>query len=268
MPGRPAKNLDRMVFGRLTVLNSHLRKGTRRASLCLCKCGKETIKTNSDLQGGNVESCGCLLRESRQRNMRNNRRNQPFVDGRDGTETEGENLAYNSWKGMMSRCYDKRYINYPIYGGVGIKVCERWRDPERGFLNFLEDMGERPSKKHSLDRINGLNYAPENCRWAIQAEQIQNRRVRKDCSSGLHGVIHNHGKTWMARIGYNIKQIHLGVYDTKEEAAYAYNVGADFFYGPNSRKNPVNIPKQKREEIKSRVQQLILRRKDVGQLSG
>lgn len=43
---------------------------------------------------------------------------------------------------------------------------------------FLVDMGEKPSKKHSLDRIdvNG-NYEPSNCRWATQSEQMRNTRV-------------------------------------------------------------------------------------------
>jgi len=74
---------------------------------------------------------------------------------------------------MRQRCYNKSDEKFPIYGGRGIVVSERWKD----FQNFLDDMGERPSSHHSLDRIdtNG-NYEPGNCRWATQTEQQRNRR--------------------------------------------------------------------------------------------
>lgn len=46
-----------------------------------------------------------------------------------------------------------------------------------GFAHFLADMGERPSAKHSLDRLD-LNggYTHLNCRWATREEQARNTR--------------------------------------------------------------------------------------------
>jgi hypothetical protein len=42
---------------------------------------------------------------------------------------------------------------------------------------FLTDMGTKPSKHHSLDRINNDgHYTPKNCRWAVRAQQSDNRR--------------------------------------------------------------------------------------------
>lgn len=77
---------------------------------------------------------------------------------------------YQSWNSMIQRCYGKGDIRYR---NGGIKVCRRWRE---SFDRFFEDMGARPSIKHSIDRIDGEgNYTPSNCRWATKVEQNLNR---------------------------------------------------------------------------------------------
>jgi hypothetical protein len=88
---------------------------------------------------------------------------------------------YFIWKGMRSRCLNRRSRGYANYGGRGVGVCERWAV----FENFLADMGPRPSSKHSLDRIdsNG-NYEPGNCRWAaLDVQQVNRRGVL--CDAGV-----------------------------------------------------------------------------------
>ena len=88
--------------------------------------------------------------------------------GRTGTPT------YRAWIGMRQRCHNPNAANYPDYGGRGIRVCERWL---KSFENFLADMGEKPSSRHSIGRVNNDgDYTPENCCWQSVEEQLANRR--------------------------------------------------------------------------------------------
>lgn len=89
---------------------------------------------------------------------------------------------YETWRSMRSRCYSKNNHAYRSYGGRGIQICDRWRED---FWSFVVDVGERPSKGHTLDRIDSdKNYEPGNVRWATRLEQTQNRRSSKTCRRG------------------------------------------------------------------------------------
>lgn len=95
-------------------------------------------------------------------------KNWRITHGKSGTP------EYLSWVEMVRRCEDPRRPEYPRYGGRGIFVCRRWRE---SFECFLEDMGPKPDRSYSLDRIdNGGNYEPSNCRWADNKTQNRNRR--------------------------------------------------------------------------------------------
>jgi hypothetical protein len=74
------------------------------------------------------------------------------------------------------RCINPKNPKYKIYGGRGIKLCDRWKD----FEKFYEDMGDRPSTEYSIDRkdVNG-NYEKKNCRWAKRREQQRNQTVTR-----------------------------------------------------------------------------------------
>lgn len=81
---------------------------------------------------------------------------------------------WNAWVSMRVRCYNQGAINFARYGGRGIMVCDRWRN---SFEDFLADVGETPSSKHTLERKdNSGPYEPGNVGWAIPSQQARNRR--------------------------------------------------------------------------------------------
>lgn len=125
---------------------------------------------------------------------------------------------YQAWLAMKGRCLNTRHEAFKNYGGRGIRICPEWID---SFLVFLEDMGERTSAKHSLDRIdNDGNYEPGNCRWATRVQQNSNTRRR--AKSGCIGVYPaSRGRGWQAVAELDGRTFHVGYFASAEVAARA-----------------------------------------------
>lgn len=117
-----------------------------------CDCGKRFILRADSKR----KHCGC-----RNKNKKHGFSNNPL---------------YFSWKNMIDRCYNKKSKMYKYYGGRGIKVSKRWLNLD----NYIKDLGEKPFKNASVDRINnGGNYSKKNCKWSTKLEQSRNRRNTK-----------------------------------------------------------------------------------------
>jgi len=131
-----------------------------RKAIFQCECGNKIITRISAVIHGKVQSCGCKRTNSLLKRITKHSKHL--------------SSEYVSWESMKQRCLNPKCKSYPNYGKRGILICERWIN---SFQNFFDDLGTKPSKNHSLERldVNG-NYTPENCIWGTKFQQDRNRR--------------------------------------------------------------------------------------------
>ena len=133
-----------------------------------CDCGDVIILNGSYLRSRERPCKSCSLKK----NTVKGKDHYAYKHGM-SSRTKGRDRIYSIWVAMRQRCKDPNDKQYKDYGGRGIQVCKEWDD----FAVFLKDMGERPEKMQ-IDRIdNDKGYCKENCQWADQFQQANNRRT-------------------------------------------------------------------------------------------
>lgn len=152
------------TFGYLTITNyAGLNSWGRKAYTCICRCGKKVTVAAKYLVSGHTKSCGCFRQDTTSKRV--------YRHGYSHTDT------HNIWQGIKQRCFNPKRENYERYGGRGITMSLEWKN---SFEQFLKDMGPRPSKQHSIERLdNNGNYEAANCTWILSKHQSSNRRNRK-----------------------------------------------------------------------------------------
>ncbi len=158
-PSRPDfKDISGKSFGNWTVISFNRIQWCTAHWNCQCACGTERVVSGKYLKNGNSKSCGCLKASLMSKML--------------GTHHLTGTTEHRIWKGIKTRCLNKNNRAYVYYGGRGIRICEKWSN---SFVQFLSDVGNRPSEKHSLGRINNDgNYEPGNVRWETEEQQRNN----------------------------------------------------------------------------------------------
>lgn len=207
-----ASDITGEKFGRLTAIEStgNVTSGGYLWK-CVCDCGAFKNISVGALNYGSILSCGCL------------RVDENSVHGMTKTPT------WNSWDSMLDRCKNVKFDEW--YSDV--EVCNEWKITGGiGFLNFFNDMGERPEGT-TLNRINGAKlYSKDNCEWATLSMQSFDQKRSKVNTSGRTGVYQDKGSgKWFAQIKKNgvVTEVYRGY--SFEEACAARTVAEIEYFG-------------------------------------
>ena len=233
-------------YGRLTILKEvepyvEPKSGRKaRRVLVQCDCGSEPFEVRlNSLRSGYTTSCGCVRKEKLrevtiERNKNNRKTNKYDLSGEYG-------IGYTS-------------KNEPFYFDLEdfdlIKdYC--WYITNKGYVDAhdIKDSSKR-LKMHRLvtkcpkgmdvDHINHVksDNRKSNLREVTRSQNLMNRRVLKNNTSGVTGVTWvKQINKWRAMIGVNRNVIHLGDYTTKEDAIQARLKGEQLYFGEYSPNN-------------------------------
>lgn len=142
-----------------------------------------------------------------------------------------DTIAYSAWNCIVQRCTNPNQKYYHNYGGKGITICDEWK---KSFIKFYKYASRLPnysdyrktknhSEKISIDRIdNTKGYEPGNIRWIKFKNQVYNRGINKNNSTGYTGIS-MYKDRFHAKVTMNRKQHHLGYFEKIEDAVIARN---------------------------------------------
>ena len=168
--------------------------------------------------------------------------------------------------GKIMLCDDNDYLLFKH-----MKICTNYGDGKPKYArtwSFIrsKEKGKKGNNKcvliHKLlikcppgmviDHINrnGFDNRRENLRVVSQKENSRNQGLHKLQKNGFKGIRKRpskHQEIWQAFIMVDYKQINLGYYKTKEEAARARDIGTLKYHGPYGH---LNFPRENYENTK------------------
>lgn len=217
------KDLSGLKFGRLLVLNRN--KERERCWDCLCECGNKCTVHMSELQSGKTKSCGCLRKEIAYDKCKKYNDYEIQEDYVIMYTTKGEPFFVDleDFEKVKDICWHKTKDGYitGTYKDKNIRL-------HRLIMNAPDDL--------FVDHIHGESTRNDNrkcnLRLATEQENCRNHPITKDNTSGVTGVNwHKAANKWRAFIGIDGKNIHLGTFDTFDEAVKVRKKAEEKYFG-------------------------------------
>lgn len=205
------------VVGNCIYFKDAASRNGRRRSLFKCPlCGSQFEAGLENVKRKATSSCGCLKK-------------QMLID-KNYKHGLSNHKVYGIWAWMLDRCYRQNNKKHDSYGGRGIKVCDEWRHDFKSFYDYVTSLDnynedELGINGLTIDRIdNDSNYEPGNLRWATRKQQVLNRRLSTNNTSGYSGIHYaKKNNKWIATIGKDYRRSYLGWFNKIEDAVNARN---------------------------------------------
>lgn len=158
------KDMIGLKFGKLTILGTPGKSQKRKCIMakCLCDCGNFTIAALSDVKRMHTSSCGCLVSSG------------STTHGDAGSVNKKAKPEYVAWSRMKCQVNKAKKggevqgVGYVVDGFFLLElVCNRWTEKDKGYINFLEDMGRKPPRSQLRKHDKSKRYDKENCYWWV-----------------------------------------------------------------------------------------------------
>ena len=137
------------------------------------------------------------------------------------THGKYKHKLYSVYTNQKHRCSDKG-----SYGKIAGRIFSEEFLDFNVWLEYIEGLDDAYKEQYSIDRIdNNKGYERGNLRWASKSVQTRNTaRSYKNNKSGYRGVYsYKNTDKFYCQITVDSNRKHLGIYNTKEEAAKAYD---------------------------------------------
>ena len=153
--------------------------------------------------------------------------------------------CYVAWVHMLERCYNPKYQDkHSTYKGC--KVCREWWNfqvfAEWYYSHFYEIENEIMNLDKDILCKGNKVYSPENCVFVPQF--INKLFIKRDKCRGEYYIgVTKYGDKFQAQLSKgNGKSIHLGYYDTPNEAFLAYKIAKEEYIKEVAEKYKSQIP--------------------------
>lgn len=200
----------------VTIIISHLtflkkidkKSGGNAMALYKCECGNEKEIRISHVKSLKTISCGCGLSGKGKRERTKDEKVALSLLNK--THGLSKHPLYKIYYGIIKRCENKKCKAYPRYGGIGVKMCDEWRNDFVKFYDWALENGWKVGMEIDKDikamaiGIEPIAYSPEMCSVVTQKENMN--------ATILNKIIEYDGrkqtmKQWSDEYGINYKAL-------------------------------------------------------------